>query len=105
MVGTSLTLLCPPYYFSTQPEKFRRQRQALEAAEIQGLAAFRDIREQHLDIGMLAVEGGAALVFRVHDPLDRRKVALAQRIVLIAEQAPSCSLVFDGFDPDVHHLA
>ena len=54
---------------------------------------------------MLAVGRGAALVFRVDDPLDRRKIALAQRVVLIAEQALPSSAVLDGFDPDVHHLA
>jgi hypothetical protein len=31
---------------------------------------------------MLAVERGTALVFRVHDPLDRCKVQLANRIAL-----------------------
>jgi len=31
---------------------------------------------------VLAVECGAAPVFRVHDPLDRCKIALAQGVVL-----------------------
>ena len=79
--------LSPGRTGSTQPEEFRRQGQAYKAAEVQYLAAIRNVREQHFDIGMLAIDLGAALVFCVHDPLDRRKIAPAQRVVLIAEQA------------------
>src|SRR4029453_7130193 len=60
---------------------------------------------RNLDIGVLAVERSAALVFRVHDPLDSRKIAPAQRIVLMAEQTLPSSPALDGLDPDVHHLA
>jgi hypothetical protein len=47
--------------------KSRRQRRAYELTQIQRLAAFRDVREQNLDEGMLTVERGASLVFRAHD--------------------------------------
>src|SRR4029453_9510783 len=54
---------------------------------------------------MLAVDCAAGLVFCVHDPLDCREIAFAQRVILIAEQTLPASPVLDGFDPDVHHLA
>jgi hypothetical protein len=54
---------------------------------------------------MLAVERGSSLVFRTHDPLKRREIQPAKRIILIAEQTLSSSTVLDRFGPDVHHLA
>jgi len=54
---------------------------------------------------MLPVERGSSLVFCAHDPLDRRKIQLAKRIVLIAEQTLPSAMVLDGFGPDVHHFA
>jgi hypothetical protein len=54
---------------------------------------------------MLAVERDTALVFRVHDPLDRCKVQLANRIVLTTEETLSLSAALDRASPDVHHLA
>src|SRR4029453_17019702 len=54
---------------------------------------------------MLAVERDASLVLRAHNPLNRCKVQLAKRIVLIAEQTLSSSTVLDRLGPDVHHLA
>jgi hypothetical protein len=54
---------------------------------------------------MLAVERGASLVFRAHNPLDRCKIQLAKRIVLITEQTLSSSTVLDRVGPNVHHLA
>ena len=59
---------------SRQLLKCRRQGLTDEFAQVQNLAAFRDVGEQNLDKGMLAVGRGAALVFRAHDPLERRKV-------------------------------
>ncbi|MHC2575861.1 hypothetical protein ACVI1J_002483 [Bradyrhizobium diazoefficiens] len=53
---------------------------------------------------MLAVERGASLVFRAHDPLKCGKVQLAERVVLIAEQTLSSSTVLDRLRPNVHHL-
>ena len=53
--------------------KFRRQRLAHEFTWIQGLAAFRSVREQNLGKENLAVERGASLGFRAED-LDRCKV-------------------------------
>src|SRR6266581_6301767 len=58
----------------------RRQRFANEFTEIQDLAAFRNVREQNFDKGMLSVEGGALPVLRAHNPLNRCKVQLAKRI-------------------------
>jgi hypothetical protein len=43
--------------------KCRRQRLAHEFTQVQNLAALRDVREQDLDKGMLAVQRGASLVF------------------------------------------
>ncbi len=54
---------------------------------------------------MLAIERGTPLVFRIHDPPDRCKVQLANRIVLITEETLSPSTVLDRASPDVHHLA
>jgi hypothetical protein len=54
---------------------------------------------------MLAVERGASLVFRAHNPLKRCKVQLAKRIVLITEQTLSPSTVFNRLCPNVHHFA
>ena len=48
---------------------------------------------------MLAVERGTSLVFRAHNPLNRCKVQLAKRIVLITEQTLSSSTVLDGVGP------
>ena len=53
---------------------------------------------------MLPIERGSSLVFRAHNLLDRRKIQLAKRIVLIAKQALSPSTMLDGVRPDVHHL-
>jgi hypothetical protein len=83
----------------------RRQGLTDEFTQVQDFAAVRDIRDQDLDKGMLAVERGASLVFRAHDPLNRCKVQLAKRIVLIAEETLSSSTVLDRLGPDVHHLA
>ena len=44
---------------------------------------------------MLAVEPDTSLVFRIYDPLDRRKVLPAERIVLNTEQTLSSSPVLD----------
>jgi hypothetical protein len=85
--------------------KGRRQRLAHEFSQIKNLTALRDVCEQDLDKGMLAVEPGASPVFRAHDPLKRRKVYLAKRIVLITEQTLSSSTVFNRLGPNVHHLA
>ena len=49
--------------------KCGRQRLAHQFAQIQGLATFRNVREQNLDKGMLAVERGA-LVCAGLRPLD-----------------------------------
>jgi hypothetical protein len=54
---------------------------------------------------MLSVERGASLAFRAHNPLNRCKVQVAKRIVLIAEQTLSSCTVLDRLGPDVHHLA
>src|SRR5579872_3642729 len=54
---------------------------------------------------MLAVERGAPLIFRAHNPLDRCKIQLAKRIILTAEQALSLSTVLKRVGPYVHHLA
>jgi hypothetical protein len=89
---------------SSQPMKCRRQGLTDEFAQVQNLTAFRDVREQNLDKWMLVVGRGAALVFRPHDPLKWRKVQLAERVVLTAEQALSSSKVLDRLGPDVHHL-
>jgi len=43
--------------------------------------------------------------FTTHNPLDRRKIQLAKRIVLTTEETLSFSTVLDRFGPDVHHLA
>jgi hypothetical protein len=53
---------------------------------------------------MLAVECGASLVFRAHNPLKCGKVQSAKRIVLIAEQTLSSSTMLDRLRPNVHHL-
>jgi hypothetical protein len=53
---------------------------------------------------MLAVERGASLVFRAHNPLKRCKVQLAKRIVLITEQTLSSSTVFNRLGPNVAFL-
>lgn len=48
------------------------------------------------------VDRRSPVVFRAHDPLDRRKVLLAKGIVLIADRL--CRLLLLGrFSPDVHH--
>jgi hypothetical protein len=90
---------------SSEPMKCRRQRLADEFAQIQNLAAFRDVREQYLDKGMLSVGRGAPLIFRAHHSLKRCKVQLAKRIVLITEQTLSSSTMLDGLRPNVHYLA
>ena len=54
---------------------------------------------------MLAVGRGAPLVFRAHDPLKRRKVQLAKRVLFTGEQTLSSSKVLNRLGPDVHHLA
>ncbi|MCP1783175.1 hypothetical protein ABIF66_010871 [Bradyrhizobium japonicum] len=54
---------------------------------------------------MLPVEGGSPLVFRAHNPLDRHKIQLAKRIVLIAEQTLPPAMVLGRFGPDVHNFA
>jgi hypothetical protein len=90
---------------SSKPMKCQRQRLAHEFGKIQILTAFRDVREQYLDKGMLSVGRGASLVFRAHDSLKRRKVQFAKRIVLITEQTLSSSTVLDGLRPDVQYLA
>jgi hypothetical protein len=54
---------------------------------------------------VLAVGRGAALVFRAHNPLKRRKVQFAKRVVLTAEQTLSSTKVLNRLGPDVHHLA
>jgi hypothetical protein len=56
-------------------------------------------------MGVLAIECRTFLIFRAHDPLDRRKVRLAKRIVLITQQTSSSSTMLDRFRPGVHHLA
>jgi|UPI00056DC8AA hypothetical protein len=53
---------------------------------------------------MLAVECGASLVFRAHDPLKCGKVQSAKRIVLIAEQTLTSSTMLNRLRPNVHHL-
>jgi hypothetical protein len=53
---------------------------------------------------MLAVECGASLVFRAHNPLKRGKVQSAKRIVLIAKQTLPSSTMLDRPRPNVHHL-
>ncbi|MDA9497327.1 hypothetical protein XI05_07295 [Bradyrhizobium sp. CCBAU 11357] len=53
---------------------------------------------------MLAVECGASLVFRAHNPLKCGKVQPAKRIVLIAEQTLSSSTMLDRLRPNVHRL-
>jgi hypothetical protein len=56
-------------------------------------------------MGVLVIECRTFLIFRAHDPLDRRKVRLAKRIVLITQQTSSSSTMLDRFRPGVHHLA
>jgi hypothetical protein len=63
--------------------KCRRQGLTDEFAQVQNLAAFRDVRDQNLDKGMLAVERGASLVFRAHNPLNRCKVQLAKTDTIV----------------------
>ena len=84
--------------------KCRRQRFAHEFGQIQILAAFRDVREQYLDKGMLSVGRGASLVFPTYDSLKRGKVQLAKRVILITEQTLSSSPMLDGLRPDVQYL-
>jgi hypothetical protein len=85
--------------------KRRRQSLAHESGQIQSLTAFRDVREQYLDKGMLPVGRGASLIFPARDSLKRGKVQLAKRIVLIAEQTLPSSTMLDGLRPNVQYLA
>ena len=73
-------------------------------AEIERLPAFRNVREQHIHEGVLAVECRTSLIFRCNDPLDCREVALAERVVLRAEEVFSPSTGLHGFDPNAHDL-
>jgi hypothetical protein len=90
---------------SSEPVKRRRQSLAHESGQIQILTAFRDVREQYLDKGMLPVGRGASLIFPARDSLKRGKVQLAKRIVLIAEQTLPSSTMLDGLRPNVQYLA
>src|SRR5579883_267563 len=90
---------------SGKPVECRGQGLAHEFTEIQHLAAVRDVGEQHVDKGMLAVERVASLVFRADNPLKRGKIPSSKPIVLVTEQTLTSSTVLDGLDPDVHHLA
>jgi hypothetical protein len=53
---------------------------------------------------MLAVEPRASQIFCAHNPLKRSNVQLAKRVVLIARQALSFSVVFDRIGRDIHNL-
>jgi len=59
---------------------------------IKHLATFRDIREQHIHEGVLAIERRTSLIFGRNDSLNCSEVALTERVVLRAKEtfAPSC---------------
>jgi hypothetical protein len=51
----------------------------------------------------MTVERGSALVLRGDDPLDRRQIALAKRIVLLAKETFLPRLQLNRIDPIVHY--
>jgi hypothetical protein len=73
-------------------------------AEIQHLSAFRDVREQHIHEGVLAVERRTSPIFGCNDSLDGREVALAERVVLRAKEVFPPSMGLYRFDPNAHDL-
>ena len=58
-----------------------------ELTRVKRLAAFRNVGQQNVYKRVLAIERRASLVFGCDDSLDRREVALAKRVVLLAIKA------------------
>jgi len=55
-------------------------------AEIERLPAFRNVREQHIHEGVLAVERRTTPILQRDNLFDRREVTLAERVVLLAKK-------------------
>jgi hypothetical protein len=74
----------------------------LQFTQIEHLAAFRDIREQHIHEGVLSVERRTSLIFRRNDSLNCSEVALTERVVLRTKETFTPSIGLLGIDPIVH---
>jgi hypothetical protein len=73
-----------------------------EFTHIEHLATFRDIREQHIHEGVLAVERCTSLIFGRNDSLNCSEVALTERVVLRAKETFTPCIGLLGIDPIVH---
>jgi hypothetical protein len=69
---------------------------------IEHLATRRDVGQQYVHEGVLAVERRTALIFRGNDPPDCCEVAFAQGVVLRAIETFAPFKVLSGINPIIH---
>jgi len=72
-------------------------------ARVNLLAAFDNVTQQNLDIGMLAIEARTAIVLRANNPCDGVQVLPSKSIVLRAKQTAAPARRRNGFDPVIHN--
>jgi hypothetical protein len=92
----SLCLPCVHAFEATAPAA----RASSLASSVSPLSVMSDSRTSTNRV--LAIERRASLVFGCDDSLDRREVALAKRVVLLAIKAFPPSVRLFGIDPVVH---
>jgi len=73
-----------------------------QSTDVEHLAAFGDVRQEHIHERVLTVERRAPLIFGSHDPLDCRQIAFTECVVLRAKETFSPSVGLSGVDPIIH---